>query len=55
MALDRSGAYIKPAIRVGSAALGSFLAGPLGCATGAFLGGMLGDIFGQSAALTPHN
>jgi tetratricopeptide (TPR) repeat protein len=50
MALDRSGEYMKPAFRVGAAALGSFLAGPLGCATGAFLGGMLGDIFGQSAA-----
>jgi hypothetical protein len=50
MALDRSNAVVTPALRVGAAAVGSFLAGPLGCATGAFLGGMLGDLFGQSAA-----
>ncbi len=50
MALDRSAESLSPAFRVGAAALGSFLAGPLGCATGAFLGGMLGDIFGKSAA-----
>jgi hypothetical protein len=48
MALERSGA-MTPALRVGAAALGSFLAGPLGCATGAFLGGLIGDIFGKSA------
>src|SRR5271157_3302462 len=50
MALDAGSTWTKPAFRVTAAACGSLLAGPLGCATGAFLGGMLGDIFGKSVA-----
>lgn len=49
MALNTPAAWAQPAFRVGAAALGSVLAGPIGCATGAFLGGLLGSAFGPSA------
>jgi tetratricopeptide (TPR) repeat protein len=50
LVLGKSNPWMKPAFRVGAAALGSFLAGPLGSATGAILGKAIGDVFGESAA-----
>jgi hypothetical protein len=50
LVLEKSNPWMKPAFRVGAAALGSFLAGPLGSATGAILGKAIGDVFGESAA-----
>jgi hypothetical protein len=43
-------AVVKPAVRAACVGLGSVVAGPLGAATGAFVGGALGDIFGESLA-----
>jgi tetratricopeptide (TPR) repeat protein len=43
-------AVVKPVVRAACVGLGSVLAGPLGALTGAFVGGALGDIFGETVA-----